>query len=344
MRATLALVLAALVAVSALSGTPVATGLPPSSRCDAVASPSGSDRAPGTAAAPFRTPRRLLQALGPGRTGCLRAGSFREDLTVRRSGRPGAPLTLRSYPGERAVLRGRLWIAGDWVTVSGLGLDGRNATRLPSPTVTGDDATFLGNDVTNHHTTICFDLGFPGYGRADDTLIRGNRIHDCGELPATNEHHGIYVALATDTRIVANLIYDNSDRGVQLYPDAQRTTITGNVIDGNGEGIIFSGGPRRGSSGTVVRGNVIANSRVRRNVEWFYEPGEPAGRNNVVEGNCLWGGRLERGNGSVQTPTRGFVARGNTVVKPRYVNRSAGDFRVRDARCARLVGAAFSAP
>lgn len=340
MRATLALVLAAVLA----SVGSITAARPTASRCDVVASPSGSDVASGTAAAPFRTPRRLLRSLRAGRTGCLRAGSYREDLTVRRSGRPGAPLTLRSYPGERAVLRGRLWIAGSWVTVSGLSLDGRNATHLPSPTITGDDDTFLANNVTNHHTSICFDLGFPGYGRADDALIMGNRIHDCGRLPATNEDHGIYVALATGTRIVANVIYDNSDRGVQLYPDAQRTTITGNVIDGNGEGVIFSGGPRRASSGNVVRANVIANSRVRRNVESFYNPGEPAGRNNLVEGNCLWGGRLERGNGSIQTPTRGFVARDNTVANPRYVNRSAGDFRVRDARCARLVGVAFSAP
>ena len=38
-----------------------------------------------------------------------------------------------------------------------------------------------------------------------------------------------------------NWIYDNADRGVQLYPDADGTVVTGNVIDGNGEGVIFGG-------------------------------------------------------------------------------------------------------
>ena len=72
-------------------------------------------------------------------------------------------------------------------------------------------------------------------------MIEHNRIHDCGVLPATNLDHGIYVAEADHTVIRRNLIYDNADRGVQLYPDADGTVVTGNVIDGNGEGVIFGG-------------------------------------------------------------------------------------------------------
>ena len=62
-----------------------------------------------------------------------------------------------------------------------------------------------------------------------------------GPLPSTNKDHGIYVTNAKDTVIRDNWIYDNVDRGIQLYPDAQHTRITGNVIDGNGEGVVFSG-------------------------------------------------------------------------------------------------------
>ena len=53
-------------------------------------------------------------------------------------------------------------------------------------------------------------------------MIEHNRIHDCGELPATNFDHGVYVAEARDTVIRDNWIYSNADRGVQLYPDAGR--------------------------------------------------------------------------------------------------------------------------
>ena len=136
-------------------------------------------------------------------------------------------------------MRGRFWIAesADRVTVQGLYLDGPNGDVLPSPTINGDDVTFRGNDVTNNHHSICFSLGHPDWGRADRHAIELNRIHDCGQLPATNHDHGIYVAAATDTLIRDNWIYDNADRGIQLYPDAQRHRGSrGNVIDGNGAG------------------------------------------------------------------------------------------------------------
>ena len=80
------------------------------------------------------------------------------------------------------------------------------------------------NDITNHHTAICVHLARYSDGPVPrDVVIERNRIHDCGELPATNLDHGIYVARPTTTMIRDNWIYDNADRGVQLYPDAQDT-------------------------------------------------------------------------------------------------------------------------
>ena len=88
--------------------------------------------------------------------------------------------------------------------------------------------TISGTDITNHHTGICMSLGsLDTYGRADRAMIRDNHIHDCGRMPATNYDHGIYVAAADDVVIRDNFIYDNADRGIQLYPDAQDTRVAG---------------------------------------------------------------------------------------------------------------------
>ena len=181
-------------------------------------------------------------------------------------------ITLTSAPGEQAQISARLWIArgADGVTISELQLDGANSRDLPSPTVNADGAVFRHDDVTNGHTSICFALGSPVWGRAGNTLIEENRIHGCGQVPSTNQEHGIYLSAADDTVIRGNWIYDNADRGIQMYPDAQRTVITGNVIYGNGEGLIFSGDEGVASSGARVSGNVIADSRIRRNVESYY--------------------------------------------------------------------------
>jgi parallel beta-helix repeat protein len=307
-------------AVIAVSAAPASAA----TRCDRVASPG-----PGAA-------QQLVDSLEPGQVGCLHGGTYTGDVKVARPG-----ITLTRFGSERATVKGRLWVArgADGVTVEGLFLDGTNRDTLPSPTVNADKATFRRNDVTNNHHSICFDLGHQEWGRADNTRIELNRIHDCGRLPATNHDHGIYVGIASNTLIRGNWIYDNADYGIQLYPSAQNTRVVGNVIDGNGEGITFSGEHGLTSNGNVVEGNVIANSKVRNNVESWYPRGNPIGRGNVVRNNCVKGGRYDYGNGGIGEQI-GFRVEGTIRTRATYANRGAGDFRLAAGSACRLVMAA----
>lgn len=276
----------------------------------------------------------LTDALEPGETACLRSGAHGDPQQEIKIETPG--ITLAAYPGDRAVVQGRIWIAGgaDGVTVEGLVLDGRNPDGLPSPTVNADRAKFRANEVTNHATAICFLIGDDAYGRAVGTSLIGNRIHDCGQIPPTNHHHGVYVAHAEQTRVERNWIYSNADRGVQLYPDARRTLVLENVIEGNGQGVIFGGNEESASSRNVVRGNVIANSLLRHNVESDWSAPGPVGSQNVVAGNCLYGGAIKPEEGGLEAPESGFEAYDNIVAPPRFVDRAAGDLRLRDGPCA----------
>jgi parallel beta-helix repeat protein len=311
-----------------LSSAILAVGAAPTSAtvtCNRFAATSGSDSATGTSAAPYRTAQKLMDSLVAGETGCLGAGTYSESLRVNHGGQPGAPIQLTSAPGGRATLVGRLHVpqGSNDVVVSDLALDGRNASNLPSPTVNGDRVTFARDDVTDGHTSICFSIGSVDWGTAHDVVLDGNRIHNCGRLPygSTNHDHGVYVESARGTVITNNYVYDNADRGIQLYPDAQGSTIANNVIDGNGEGIIFSGDSGLASSGNVVRRNVISNSRVRYNVESWWPTGNPVGTGNVASDNCLWNGT--QGNVADQV---GFTASNNRVANPSYTDRSAGNF------------------
>src|SRR5436309_2424673 len=192
--------------------------------CTRVAAPGGSDSADGTVDAPFATVQHLVDSLGPGDTGCIRAGTYHEqNITIRNGG-------------------------------------------------------------------------------------------------------------AGDTQILNNVIYDNADRGVQLYPDAQRTTIRGNVIDGNGEGVIFSGGDTFASNDNVVEHNIITNAKLRYNVESWY-PGSAVGSGNVVRDNCIYGGN----EGNVLPSQEGFHATNNVVADPHYADRAAGDFKVQNDTCAKVL-------
>ena len=168
-----------------------------------------------------------------------------------------------------------------------LTLDGRNAMGKPSPTINADEVILRGNDISNDHTEICVSVnGYESEAPPRGVVIESNLIHDCGQLPPTNHHHGVYIANARDTVVRGNVIYSNADRGVQLYPDADRTLVIGNIIDGNGSGVIFGGGPSSSSDDNLVAANVITGSKVRFNVESHWQG--PVGEGNAAFGNCLW--------------------------------------------------------
>ncbi len=308
--------------------------------CDKVASPAGSDSASGSPAAPLRTAGALVAALAPGQVGCLHAGTYAGGLRVSHGGSPGAPIVVRSYPGERAQITGRVYVpaGSDYVTIENVSLDGnfQSGERLPSPTINANHVTFESDDVTNDHTGICFDVGSATWGFADSTVIAHDRIHDCG-APSTNQQHGIYVQDATNTQITANVIVDNADRGIQLYPNSTGAVITSNVIANNGEGVIFSGEGATSSSGNLLEHNLIVNSQIRRDVESWYPSGTPQGVGNLVRANCV----STRG---IDTSSGGFSAQGNVTASSGELlaTSGGGDAAASGSACAAVLGGSVS--
>jgi hypothetical protein len=305
--------------------------------CDKVASSGGSDASAGTPQAPYASAGRLVSSLAPGQTGCLR-GTF--SFTQLRITRPG--ITLTSFPGQRATLRGNVWVAhgGNRVTISHLNLEGGGSPKW-GPSVTASDVVFDDDNVTNHHTEICFLLG-GGDGRAIRTVIENSRIHDCGRIPSTNQDHGIYVGQATGTVIRNNWIYANTDRGIQLYPDSQLARVYGNVIDGNGQGVLIAGDGGTASSGNFVESNVITNSKLGYNVDSRW-PGGKVGAFNLVRNNCVWASNpnsaYNRGGGITSDAPLGFAASGNVIADPRYVSRFFADFTLQPGSPCAFTGA-----
>jgi hypothetical protein len=68
------------------------------------ASPAGNDGDAGTLARPWRTVGHAVARLSAGDTLYLRGGTYFERTTVSRSGTAAAPIVIRSYPGENAIL------------------------------------------------------------------------------------------------------------------------------------------------------------------------------------------------------------------------------------------------
>ena len=80
--------------------------------------PVGSDGGPGTLAQPFATIKHALDLARAGDTVDVRGGTYHEQVTFPRSGSATAGyITLTAHPGERPVLDGTGFHAGNMVAV-----------------------------------------------------------------------------------------------------------------------------------------------------------------------------------------------------------------------------------
>jgi hypothetical protein len=321
----------AAVAARAAEGPPAVDGPRIAAGCHRVASPTGSDAAAGTEAAPFKTFRKLISVLQPGQYGCVRGGVYDEDPTIRVSGTAAAPITITSYPGEWATLYGRLSVEDNvthvivqHMTLDGAGAPNDGSSKLPSPTVHGDNVAFVSNEVTNQHTAICFAVGNEAHGRAYNVEIVGNRIHGCGVLPPTNHQHGIYLHSPCCARVTDNWIHDNADTGLNLYPNADDNYFARNVVHGNADNLSFAARSKNGvcvtSDRNLIERNVLSHPRVRDNITSWTPCGQH-GSGNVLRHNCIHPPTFEG--------PEGYTLEANLHVDPQYVDPANGDFRLR---------------
>lgn len=351
-RKTLSLAAVAICASASLAG--VASPAEAAVSCDKVASLSGSDSNPGTLSQPYRTTAKLTYNLSAGQTGCYRGGEFRHAGTINltRAGTAEAPIRIRSYPGERATIHGRLVLKGAHTVLEYLNLRDSiesGETHSPSPQILADYVAIQHNDISNNHTAICAAVSTQSSTiRPKGWKFNHNRVHDCGRLPATNKDHGLYVSQSLGGEVAYNLFYDNADRGVQFYPNADNNRVHHNVITDNGQGLIFGGatllsdGKAGGQSDyNVVENNVITHSRIRDNIEASWGGGVQ-GRGNVARDNCVW---KADGSSGINTSNGGFTATANTVTEPRFVGRSVEDYRLSsDSPCLAILGTSTVGP
>jgi Right handed beta helix region/Chondroitinase B len=76
---------------------------------------NGSDQAAGTLAAPLKTIQAAFNKAAAGDTILLREGIYREAVALKnKSGKDGAPITLKAYAGEKPVLSGLDVLKLEW--------------------------------------------------------------------------------------------------------------------------------------------------------------------------------------------------------------------------------------
>jgi hypothetical protein len=309
--------------------------------CDLYASPSGSDSGTGQLDDPLATVRALDEALTPGQTGCVEAGTYGSVnsgwMNLDNSGTSSGQITITAEPGQSVKLVGFIALTGNYATLTGFNIDGsntvydieRSGTHCPYPVsegleIDGHDDIFENNNLYQSIPSLRGNgLGIGWNGQADNTIVRFNRIHDVGQCMAYD--HVIYLSHGNSVRIYDNWMWNDAHGwGVQVYPDASNARIFNNVIDNAGSGFVVGGSSA--VAGNRLYHNVVMNSSGLVNAGLAQGVGLSTccglGAGNSFSGN------VSHDNPGGVAEGAGIAMSGNTTASPKLADPAAHDFRV----------------
>ena len=213
--------------------------------------PNGKPRNSGTTDSPLDLATALSgDRVGPGSTVWLRDGEYYGVFNSHLTGTQQAPVVVRQFPGERAILidqrarapLGTLNVYGAWTVYRDFEITNTNPERGFS-TQFRPMAIYAEGANTKFVNLIIHDTGM-GIGlwkEAVDSQLYGNIIYNCGtqNLPNYLSHgHAIYSQNNAGMKsIEENIIFNQYGWGIHVYPnpgDMKGYDIEGNVVFNNG--------------------------------------------------------------------------------------------------------------
>src|SRR2546423_6652410 len=304
-------------------GLVLLTGVPGGGGTSHYVSPSGSSAADGTRARPWDLATALAGAGGriaPGDTIWLRGGTYRGAVVSSVHGAPGAPVVVRQYRGERAVIdaagrtsptrRGDLFVVtGEYAVFWGFELMDSDPDRTTDtrPNMVVNDASH-----TRYVNLIVHDggIGFYTYAPPADVEVSGCLFYNNGwEVPRQANGHAIYAKSNTGPLVLRdNIVFDQFGYGLHVYTEARSGLLNNIRLEGN---VVFNNGTlsaKSGAANILVGGRARADAIVARDNLAYFSPG-------VSQTNAVFGWRSAHNvrNGAL-TLSRNYLVGGNVVL------------------------------
>ena len=288
------------------------------------AAPGGSRSGDGSATRPWDLATALAGGRGrvqPGDTIWLRGGTYRGAFRSTVAGRAGAPVVIRQFPGERAIIDGASsskdtwYVGGDYSVFWGFELTNSNPQR-----VTASSTAEIRPDVIYNYAAhtkfiglIVHDGGVALYTEAQfpDVEIADCIFYNNGwQEPGHGHGHAMYVKSYTGPLVVRdNVAFNQYGYGIHAYTNANSGKLVNITIEGN---VSFNNGAleeHRGLSPNILLGGdgYASGAAIRDNVT-YYSPSLRDVEPNVVVG---WK-TLQNGDVVVE---RNYFAGGSPVLK-----------------------------
>jgi hypothetical protein len=229
-------------------------------------SPSGSDSAAGTEAAPYRTLQKAANEAGPGDVVSVAAGTyvgFETDTSGTSSNRivfraNGTVNVTQASSGYGIYINNASYVTIEGFSVSGTSLKGI-AARGATATSPMRGVQILNNTVTNTVQEGMY------LSQLNASLIEGNTISNVGTSGTTTTGHGLHLANAgSDNTIVRNNTFSapNNDWGEALH-------INGDIgVGGDGiiQGLVIENNRFLGGFNNAMSLDGVQSSTIRNNI------------------------------------------------------------------------------
>ena len=297
---------------------------PPAAHSGYFVSPSGSSSGDGSWDRPWDLPTALANTAGriqPGDTVWVRGGTYRGTFrsSSNLKGTAAAPVVVRQYPGERAILDANggtvsaLYVGGEYSVFWGLEFTNTDPRRELSMTERRTNVIANYANHTKYINLVIHDGGVGFYNESPyyDVEIVGCVIYNNGyQRPDRGHSHAIYLRSNTGPVIARdNIMFNQFGYGVHVFTNPGEGQLNNIRLEGN---VAFNNGTLSSnstSSNILFGGDDYSTGGVLKS-NYTYESPSVAAKNVRV-------GYGSTKNGTVQVSDN-YFAGGATVLDVGY--------------------------
>jgi hypothetical protein len=265
--------------------------------------PEGNSLGEGTLDSPWDLPTALAggpsrSQVKPGDTIWLRGGLYAGTFVSTLTGMPEAPIIVRQYPGERAIIdragvssakQPALKVRGSWVWFWGFEIMNSHPDRSRTSPYSGSVEAWRGSGADVYAPNVKFismvfhDNGHGIWDKEDMTEVNGCLFYYNGN---NKREHAMYIGNSNGTKyIVDNIVFAQGGYGILSHSDSTSSSQVGLHIEGNASfnnGILTLDDQ---TTGNIQVGGVAGVSAERITIRSnlvYNSPANPISKNNGI--------------------------------------------------------------